>query len=344
VALLIVGGGKMGMSHLAIASTYVGKDNIGLCDASLVTRLVFRLLGYKVFSSVEKALNGLPPISGVLIATPTGSHAALGKWAIQNRLPCFIEKPLTLNVYASQELKKLADVCGVFVQIGFVLRYVSSFQRLRKLVLDKKLGKVISYSGFMKGNVMSKPPSPGSWQGISSLGGGSLNEYGPHLIDLTRFIFGPVDNVTNVKSQKVFCSSADDRIDFEFLHTGGVAGKLEINWCDSSMRKSTTEFLVKFELGEVRVDSSSLEFIVVDDRSGSVGSYTELDRKLSVPNVNFYLRGEEFSLQLEYFLSKCIKPKVAFSPHAFGDVAAGLDDGLAVDKLIEIIASKAGLE
>ena len=35
MTILVIGGGKMGMSHLALATQYVGKGNVALCDGSV---------------------------------------------------------------------------------------------------------------------------------------------------------------------------------------------------------------------------------------------------------------------------------------------------------------------
>ena len=342
MSILIIGGGKMGLSHLAIVSSYIGKKNVALCESNFFIRALFRALGFRAYRSTDKALKKIDKISGALIATPTKTHAELAKWAIANNIPCFIEKPLTLDEENSKELKTLAIENGVYAQVGFVMRYISSFQKLRNIVSNKSLGEVINYKASMKGNVITKKPSPTSWQGIARLGGGSLNEYGPHLIDLSRFIFGAVINVNNVEIENVYCTEADDRIFFELCHENNIVGNLEIDWCDASMRKSLTEFKVIFEHGEVRVDGSSLEIINHDDNM-VLNSLSSLKDKVNPDNVSFYLRGEEFSLQLEYFLSQCFVDKTFYSANSHEKVAASLADGLEVDKIISLLSKNGGL-
>ena len=143
MTILVVGGGKMGMSHLALATAYVGKANLALCDSKFLTRLVFRLLGYRTVANLDAAAR-LDRLEGVVIATPTSSHAALTRWAIERRVPVFVEKPLTLDPERSLELKRLAGEAGVPANVGFVMRHVASFQRLRHLVSTGALGRVTS--------------------------------------------------------------------------------------------------------------------------------------------------------------------------------------------------------
>lgn len=344
MTILVIGGGKMGMSHLALVTQYVGKSNVALCDTKFSTRILFRLLGYKTFSDIDVAASRLDRLDGVLIATPTPSHAPLAKWAIGKGVPCFVEKPLTLNVEASTELKSLAAAKGVPVQVGFVLRYVASFQRLRRLVQSKQLGAMLDYTASMRGNVILKPPTADSWQGQFKMGGGCLNEYGPHIIDLCQFIFGPVDRVGDVRMSKVFCVNADDRIDLAWSHCNGSVGAVEIDWCDTTKRKSVVEFKVKFEEAEVRVDNSAVEIRWNDGCTINEEKRLEIDVPIRPSNVAYYLRGEEFSLELEEFLGTCVGRRLSVSDSIPTDTMARLEDGCEVDRIIDEIAGKAGLK
>ncbi len=59
--------------------------------------------------------------------------------------------------------------------------------------------------------------------------------------------------------------------------------------------------------------------------------------------VNFYLRGEEFTLQLEVFLERAMGRRL-LRASIQADSAATLEDGLAVDKLIQQAAALGGLQ
>lgn len=344
MTILVIGGGKMGMSHLALATQYMGKENVALCDTKLSTRILFRLLGYKTYADVDAAATALERLQGVLIATPTPSHAPLAKWAINKGVPCFVEKPLTLNVAASNELKALATAKSVPVQVGFVLRYVASFQRLRHLVQGGQLGAMLGYKASMRGNVILKPPAADSWQGQFKTGGGCLNEYGPHIIDLCQFIFGAVKYVDDVRMTQVFCTNADDRIDFNWSHCNGSTGRVKIDWCDTTKRKSVVEFKVQFEHAQVRVDNSAAEITWNASCSISADQRLEIDAPIRPSNVAYYLRGEEFSLELEEFLGTCIGQRLSVDDALPVDTTARLEDGCEVDRLIDEIAIKAGLK
>ncbi len=344
MTILVIGGGKMGMSHLALITQYVGKANIALCDSKLTTRMIFRFLGYRTFSSVDTAAKKLGKLAGIVIATPTSSHALLSRWAIESNVPFFVEKPLTLDAEQSSELVTQAEKSNVNSQVGFVLRYIATFQRLRQLVNDGHLGKVKSYSASMRGFVITKPPSPDSWQGNFSKGGGCLNEYGPHVIDLCRFIFGAISKVESAAMKQVYSTNADDSVFVDWRHEGNITGHLEIDWSDPSKRKSVNEFRVEFEHANVRVDNSALEVDWHDGASSLPKTITQIDTSVEPKNVGFYLRGEEFSLEIEDFLSICLGSNQHVDPTISTDTKPSLSDGCEVDRLIDEIAKKVGLK
>lgn len=340
MTILIIGGGKMGMSHLALVTQYVGKSKVALCERKRIIRLLFCTLGYRTFSSVDHAAASLDQLDGVLIATPTPSHAQLARWAIERKVPFFVEKPLTLDVVQSSELVELADKAGVISQVGFVLRYVATFQRLRGLVADNSLGRLHSYTASMRGGVISRSPQPESWQGDFKRGGGCLNEYGPHIIDLCRFIFGHVDQVDSVEMGQIHCEKADDWVGVSWTHSDGTKGSIDINWCDPTKRKSVIEIHARFDHADVRVDNSAFDI----EWHRDCGRMTEIhglkETRVQPPNVSYYLRGEEFSLEIEDFVSTCLQR----NGHTHSCVTPRLTDGREVDSLIDGIARRAGLK
>ena len=104
MSFCVVGGGKMGLSHLALITPYIGKANVNLVERKRSVRLIFKLMGYKTFASLDAVVTKQGKPQGIVIATPTSSHAVLSEWAIANRIPFFVEKPLTLEAARSASL------------------------------------------------------------------------------------------------------------------------------------------------------------------------------------------------------------------------------------------------
>lgn len=333
----------MGLSHLAVASSLVGRGNVAICEANFGLRFAYRHMGHRVFPSLHAAQDCLRGnLSAAIVATPTPSHYPVAKSLLEASVPCFVEKPLTLRSVHSAELARIATTRGIHAQVGFVLRYVATFVTLRKLVSSARFGPVVSYEARMSGNVITGRQAD-TWRSDYSRGGGCLNEYGPHLIDLCRYAFGDISVVKEAAATQVHSQRADDRMTASWVHVSGTAGRLELDWCDTARRKSVIEFDVMFQHAHVTLDNSTLN---IDHLApGWTGAPGELQALQSIapPTVSFYLRGEEYSLQLEDFLGRSLQRKFGATPFEGAAMPALLADGLAVDQLIEEIARKAGL-
>jgi scyllo-inositol 2-dehydrogenase (NADP+) len=336
MSILIIGGGKMGLSHMAILNRLLDKDAVALCDSSRLTRYVFGKLGIPTFKSLGDALQEPGRWRGAVVATPTASHFPITQALLQLGIPCFIEKPLTLNPAHSQILANLQQSHGVLVQMGLVTRFIQPFVRLRQITRLGMLGAPLHYRARMMGNVVTQPDN-GSWRTDHQRGGGCLNEYGPHLLDLCRSIFGEVQRLNSAKFGQVHSTRGDDSFAIGWTHTSGATGALSLDWCDTSRRKSAMDFEVVFERGQVRANNAELQ---VQLNPGAVVDPTHqavLDAPVLPYPVNFYLRGEEFSLQLEIFLQRVLGRKMLRADIDPG-MAATIQDGLAVDSLIRDIA------
>jgi hypothetical protein len=143
---------------------------------------------------------------------------------------------------------------------------------------------------------------------------------------------------------RVFSTYADDRIGIELIHDDLIHGQLEIDWCDTTKRKSVIEFHVNFEHANVRADNSTVEIESHFESSLSPDSLAQIDMPVQPRNVGYYLRGEEFSLELEEFLSKGLGLRLSVDKALPTDITPLLKDGCEVDRLIDEIARKAGLK
>jgi len=79
-----------------------------------------QMFGITRFDSVEALLQAVDVVD---IVTPTPTHFALAKAALQQGKHVFVEKPLTHTLQEAEELMKLAKDTGRKVQVGHVERF-----------------------------------------------------------------------------------------------------------------------------------------------------------------------------------------------------------------------------
>ncbi len=112
-----------------------------LCDRDpeVLADLVARFPGALAQPDVE-ALLADPGIDAVAIATPSGSHGALARRALEAGKAVYVEKPLCMDPAEGLALGDLADARGLTLMTGHLLLYHPAFVALRDFVRDGGLG------------------------------------------------------------------------------------------------------------------------------------------------------------------------------------------------------------
>lgn len=91
---------------------------------------------------LEQALND-DAISGVAIAAPAAMHYRLARLALESGKHVFVEKPLALNLPEAEALVELALRLDRRLMVGHLLQYHSAFLKLRELVREGQLGRLL---------------------------------------------------------------------------------------------------------------------------------------------------------------------------------------------------------
>jgi scyllo-inositol 2-dehydrogenase (NADP+) len=130
----------------------------------------------------------------VIVATASGSHAAVAGAAIDAGIAVVVEKPIATSRAAAQSLIDHAVAKDVLVVPFLNRRWDADHLTLRDLLAQRRLGTVLRYeSRFERWR-----PNPGSgWRDTrsSDMGGGILLDLGTHLIDQALTLFGSVRHV-----------------------------------------------------------------------------------------------------------------------------------------------------
>lgn len=300
----LVGVGKMGISHLAILGAHPQVDVVAICDsATYITSVLRKHSGISTYKDFGKMLKECK-LDGLFISTPTSSHFDLAKTALENRLHLFVEKPLCLNAEESEQLAKLAVKNRCVNQVGYHNRFIGTFREMQRLVRAGAIGDVYHVDGRAFGQVVIRPKTGHTWRSKKTEGGGCLHDYACHVLDLMNFVAGPPDDVISAQLQSIFSADIEDAVFATFRYPSGGTGYLETNWSDESYRKMSTTITVFGTKGKLIADRQELRVYL---RSGAeyeqypAGWTIRYITDLQSP-VNFYLRGEEYSAQIDSFV------------------------------------------
>src|SRR5579884_861820 len=293
----------MGLSHLSIANALDDLEVVAVCDNSrLVTDVLGKVTGLNGFNDYDEVLK-LEELDAVLIATPSIAHEPMIRKALDRGLHVFAEKPLTLDAAASQELAEIAASNGLIAQVGYHNRYVGTFAEAARLLASGVLGRVSHALAESYGPVVLRRTKP-TWRGKAGQGGGCLHDYAAHPINLLNWNFGAPQACLGASLPRHFSAEVEDQTHALLQFGDGVVGQVSVDWSDPSVRKMTTRLSVWGELGKLYVDRTELQLFLTDKakapagyrRGWAVRHITDL-----TPPVSFYLRGEEYSAQLEAF-------------------------------------------
>jgi scyllo-inositol 2-dehydrogenase (NADP+) len=336
VKVAVVGLGKMGVSHFAIANALSHFEVLAVCDASpLVTAGVQRVSNVRAVSRFEDILD-LPELEAVIIATPTALHQPMIERAIERGLHLFCEKPLTLSADASEALATRAEQAGLVTQVGYHNRFVGTFIEFKRLLDAGVIGPVRHFLAEAYGPVVTKPAKP-TWRGKKGEGGGALLDYAAHPLNLLNWYAGATERCDAALQRSVFSSGVEDEVYAQLAFASGASAQLSVNWSDSSHRKMTTRITAWGEGGKIYADRQELQLF----QNGALpipeglteGWNVRYTTELTAP-VSFYLRGEEYSAQLEEFAAN-VEARRTASRNDFRQSAQ-------TDRAIDLIEKAAG--
>jgi predicted dehydrogenase len=326
----IIGLGKMGLSHAAIIGAHPDVEMVAVCDTSTLV-----LNAFNKFSAVKtyddyKGMIDNEALNFVLIATPTRSHYPMVKYALEHGLHVFCEKPFSLTTKEGKELVDLANKNRLVNQVGYHNHFIGTFRELKRLIQAGVLGELVHFSGEAYGPVVTKEKGT-TWRSKSEEGGGCLYDYASHVLNLIQEIIGRPVKVSGSQLKSIYSKGVEDAVYGTLILENGLSGLLSVNWSDETYRKMSTTITIQGKNGKISCDATEIKIYLKEGskKEGLEKGWTiKYITDFAIP-VAFYLRGEEYSAQIDYFVD-CIKNKTQPTYNSF-------EQGLYTDKVIEMI-------
>ena len=332
----MVGLGKMGLSHLAIVRAHPDLDLVAGCDATAyLTDILGKYTGLKCYAEFDRMLDS-ERIEALVVATPSKLHAPMVQKALDRGLHVFCEKPFVLDVADGKRLVDLARRKSLVTQVGYHYRFVGAFKEAARLVRSGALGEIHHVRAEAYGPVVLRRKGA-TWRSAKNEGGGALYDYACHAIDLVNFIVGTPTSVDGVVRHSVFSRDVDDEVYGTFHFPGGASGQLCVNWSDESFRKMSTKISVWGTKGRLTADRQECQLYLREkhDALPDVGTGWTVRYTTDLSDeVWFYLRGEEYSAQIDYF-AESVKTRRLDGENSF---ASALD----TDRVVAMMLGRGG--
>lgn len=268
----IIGCGRIAKKHAENIAT-IGKL-IAVCDiiAERANGLA-QQYNAKPYTNIDDLLSNEDEIDIVCVCSPNGLHAEHSIKSLQSGRHVLCEKPLSLT---SQAACKIIDTAFLNNKKIFVVkqnRYNEPVQIVKKILEEKKLGKIFS---FQINCFWNRPQEyyTGDWKGTKLLDGGILYTQFSHFIDLLYWFLGDVASVKGYKQKN------DNRINIEIEDTGVASLKMQsgaigtLNYTINSCNKNLEGSIAIFgQNGSIKIGGeylNTLEWYETDDQKKPV--------------------------------------------------------------------------
>jgi predicted dehydrogenase len=192
--LLLAGTGLIGHRHMTHILETPGLELAGIIDPDPARRALAGVPGFADIDAVDVATDG------IVIATPTGTHAALTRAAVSRGWHVLVEKPLADTLEAADAMIVAAEAARVHLLVGHHRRHHPRVQALKRIVASGELGRPVLGSLIW---AMRKPDDYFDVDWRSGLNGAPIRQNLIHEVDTLRHLFGEVVHVSGFGSNAV---------------------------------------------------------------------------------------------------------------------------------------------
>ena len=268
----VVGLGMMGQHHARVYSE-LECELVGVADSNIEkAKEIGERCRTRYYSDYTELI---PQVDAVSIAVPTTLHQQIAMDFIRQGVHCLVEKPIASNVEEAEEMIQEANENHVKLMVGHIERFNPAVLRLKQIIDQGTLGKLMIISTRRVGPFASR---------IRDVG--IIIDSATHDIDVARYLTGKEPVVIFSKSGKFRNEKEDHGI--VTLDFGDITGHIEVNW---------------FTPHKVRS--------LVATGSEGIAYLDYIEQELTVHNSHGMEmikveKAEPLKLELEHFL-KCVK-------------------------------------
>jgi myo-inositol 2-dehydrogenase/D-chiro-inositol 1-dehydrogenase len=187
----LIGAGRIGRRHATTLAAEVPAAELAvICDVVPdAAKAAAEAVRTDRWTGDVGAVLGDSSIRAIVIASSTDSHAPLIAAAAQAGKDVFCEKPVALDLAATDAALATVETAGVRLQIGFQRRYDKGFRRAKEKIARGELGRIEAIRDTMR------DPGPPSRAYLETCGG-LYRDMTIHNFDTVRWLMG--DEVTEV--------------------------------------------------------------------------------------------------------------------------------------------------
>ena len=169
-------------------------------------------------------------VNAVYIGTPPHLHYAQTVAAAEAGKHVICEKPIACTVAEAQTMIDACASHGVRLMICHYQRFNERNQRIKRMIEEGALGKIISVRLTFGGYT---PPKADEWRrDRARSGGGPLMDLGSHCLDLLMYFCGPVASAQSLVDSLVWRTEVEDTATLLLRMESGAHATVSTMWVD----------------------------------------------------------------------------------------------------------------
>tara|TARA_B110000014_G_scaffold150364_1_gene104906 strand:- start:632 stop:1672 length:1041 start_codon:yes stop_codon:yes gene_type:complete len=327
--IAIIGSG-FGMYCLLPAFSNTNKcDVVSICGKKSERMSNFcKKFNVKQYDDWKKMLDKEKP-NAIAVAVIPKYQFEIIKFALENNIAVFAEKPLTTNYQNSLELYELAKKNKLPNMVDFEFTQIPEWIDAKNILETEKIGKIVSIE--LDWTFLSYDLANGikSWKTNIEEGGGALSLVFSHTFYYLEYFLGKIKNINcSLSSSKNSLNHGDTTIDMKLLFQNGCNGNIHVDISDNENQKHIIKFIGTN--GELKLENFSNDFL--DNFELKLKLNNELQKTLHSQKLNF-LNDKTEDSRIKFvatltnkFINWC-NTGISTKPN--------FEDGLRVQKLIE---------
>lgn len=219
LGVAVVGTGFWGKNHARVFKELEETELLAVCDINPArAKAVAQQFGVKPYSNTGKMLKNRD-IEAVSICTWSTSLAKEANKALNAGKHVLVEKPMAANSRQAEKLLSTAESMEVHFTVGFLMRFISGIQHMKRAVTDQTIGELVCATAK---RVSQWPERIGDV--------GVIKDTAIHDIDIMGYLFNEDPVAVYAKAGSMVNKKFEDYAQIMLTFERGKTAFIESNW------------------------------------------------------------------------------------------------------------------
>lgn len=284
----VIGAGNMGKHHARVYSEI--STLAGIADIlPEIGRPLAKKYNTKYYQNYKELIKKEAP-DVLSVVVPTNLHKEITIECLRMKIPVLVEKPMANSVKEAEKMLNEAKRNSVFLMVGHIERFNPAVIKLKNLIKEQRLGKIISLLAIRVG--IAPPLLPNSDVSL---------ELAIHDVDVFNYLLDEFPCSKKIIKQQIFKSNISDSVSLLLEYKNTIA-IVQTNWITPiKMRR----LYVTGTDGFAEIDYINQKLILYDKimQIKPDGNFLEFVSLSETPKKEIFIsKKEPLKEELRYFL------------------------------------------